>query len=202
MMQSDDVARTDITTIVFGFAGYSGSGKTTLIEKVIPELRAAGLSVSLIKHAHHSFDIDQPGKDSYRHREAGAGEVLIASSQRWVLMHELRDEQEPSLETLLKQFAPCDIVLVEGYKFSKVPKIEIVRAANKKPRLDAVTHNIVAVASAEAGVKPGVESGAESFAKPCSEDALPVIDLNNPRAVADFVIHYCGLTSKAKRNTL
>jgi molybdopterin-guanine dinucleotide biosynthesis adapter protein len=161
---------------VFGFAGYSGSGKTTLIEKVIPELIASGLRVSLIKHAHHSFDIDKPGKDSYRHREAGAHEVLIASSQRWVLMHELRAVEEPSLDDLLKQFSDCDLVLVEGYKFSSVPKIEIFRPEHAKPRLDAKTHNIVAVASTS-------KVDGESLAQ---------IDLNDSRAVANFVLRYCG----------
>jgi molybdopterin-guanine dinucleotide biosynthesis adapter protein len=164
---------------VFGFAGYSGSGKTTLIERVIPELIASGLRVSLIKHAHHSFDIDKPGKDSYRHREAGAYEVLIASSQRWVLMHELRDETEPSLDDLLKQFSDCDLVLVEGYKFSSVPKIEIYRAEHGKPRLDSKTHNIVALAC----------SGSSQIN---ANETLVRIDLNNPRAVADFVLQYCG----------
>jgi molybdopterin-guanine dinucleotide biosynthesis adapter protein len=168
---------------VFGFAGYSGSGKTTLIEKVIPELIASGIKVSLIKHAHHSFDIDKEGKDSYRHREAGAHEVLIASSQRWVLMHELRQEQEPTLEDLLQQFSACDLVLVEGYKFSSVPKIEIYRAEHGKPRLDSKTHNIVAVASS---AQPGVDGSTEPFVQ---------VDLNNPRAVADFVLRYCGFIS-------
>jgi molybdopterin-guanine dinucleotide biosynthesis adapter protein len=163
---------------VFGFAGYSGSGKTTLIEKVIPALISSGLRVSLIKHAHHSFDIDKPGKDSYRHREAGAHEVLIASSQRWVLMHELRDVEEPALDDLLKQFSACDLVLVEGYKFSSVPKIEIYRPEHGKPRLDAKTHNIVAVASPQ-----NLEN-----------DVLAQIDLNNTRAVADFVLRYCGFS--------
>jgi molybdopterin-guanine dinucleotide biosynthesis adapter protein len=163
---------------VFGFAGYSGSGKTTLIEKVIPELIASGVRVSLIKHAHHSFDIDKPGKDSYRHREAGAHEVLIASSQRWVLMHELRDEQEPSLDDLLQHFSECDLVLVEGYKFSTVPKMEIFRAEHGKPRLDAKTHNIVAVATSA----------------PIHKEASIQVDLNNPRAIADFVLKFCGFS--------
>jgi molybdopterin-guanine dinucleotide biosynthesis adapter protein len=168
---------------VFGFAGYSGSGKTTLIEKVIPELISSGLRVSLIKHAHHSFDIDKPGKDSYRHREAGAHEVLIASSQRWVLMHELRETEEPSLDDLLKQFSSCDLILVEGYKFSSVPKIEIYRAEHDKPRLDAKTHNIVAVATSNKIDAEGLEQ----------------IDLNNPRAVADFVLRYCGFDGFNKK---
>jgi molybdopterin-guanine dinucleotide biosynthesis adapter protein len=164
---------------VFGFAGYSGSGKTTLIEKVIPLLKSAGLTVSLIKHAHHSFDIDKPGKDSYRHREAGAQEVLIASSQRWVLMHELRDEVEPSLADLLTQFSHCDLVLVEGYKFSDVPKIEIFRTEAGKPRLDAKTHNIVAVAASQ----------------PVDDDPLIQLDLNAPQTVADFIVRYCALAA-------
>jgi molybdopterin-guanine dinucleotide biosynthesis adapter protein len=164
---------------VFGFAGYSGSGKTTLIEKVIPLLKSLGLTVSLIKHAHHSFDIDKPGKDSYRHREAGAQEVLIASSQRWVLMHELRQKSEPSLTELLTQFSACDLVLVEGYKFSDVPKIEIFRSEAGKPRLDAKTHNIVAVAASQ----------------PLSNDPLIQLDLNAPQTVADFIVRYCKLAA-------
>jgi molybdopterin-guanine dinucleotide biosynthesis adapter protein len=162
---------------VFGFAGYSGSGKTTLIEKVIPELIAGGIRVSLIKHAHHSFDIDKPGKDSYRHREAGAQEVLIASSQRWVLMHELHAEPEPSLDDLLGQFSACDLILVEGYKFSNLPKIEIYRPDAGKPRLDAALHNIVAVAS------PVTLIGG----------TLPWLDLNAPKEVARFVLQHSGL---------
>ena len=108
---------------VFGFAGFSGSGKTTLLEKVIPLLVARGLNVSLIKHAHHNVDIDKPGKDSYRHREAGCSEVMLVSSTRWALMHELRNEPEPSLEEQLARFSPCDLILVEGYKENAIPKI-------------------------------------------------------------------------------
>src|SRR3979409_1946125 len=101
---------------VIGIAGYSGSGKTTLIEKVIPALVREGVRVSLIKHAHHEFDVDQPGKDSYRHRHAGCAEVLISSSKRWALMHELRGAAEPSLAELLRHLSPCDLAIVEGYK--------------------------------------------------------------------------------------
>ncbi len=115
---------------IFGFAGFSGSGKTTLIEKLIPAFVARGLSVSLIKHAHHAFDVDQPGKDSYRHRQAGCGEVLVTSSCRWVLMHELRGAREPALEELLELLSPCDLVLVEGFKHDPIPKMEVHRAAN------------------------------------------------------------------------
>jgi molybdopterin-guanine dinucleotide biosynthesis protein B len=102
----------------FGFAGWSGSGKTTLIEKLIPRLAGRGLRVSLIKHAHHSFDVDTPGKDSHRHRQAGAGEILVTSSRRWVLMHELRGAQEPSFDEQVKRLSPCDVLLVEGFKFA------------------------------------------------------------------------------------
>jgi molybdopterin-guanine dinucleotide biosynthesis protein B len=116
---------------LFGFAGFSGSGKTTLIEKLIPRLVARGLRVSLIKHAHHAFDVDQPGKDSYRHREAGCGEVLVTSSRRWVLMHELRGAPEPSLLDLAGALSPCDLVLVEGFKREAIPKLEVHRAANQ-----------------------------------------------------------------------
>jgi len=112
----------------FGFAGYSGSGKTTLIEQLIPRFVKQGLRVSLIKHAHHAFDVDQPGKDSYRHRHAGAGEVLVTSSRRWVLMHELRGEPEPSFEAQLEHLSPCDLLLVEGFKHAPIPKLEVWRA--------------------------------------------------------------------------
>lgn len=117
-------------TKIFGVAGYSGSGKTTLIEQVIPRLLKMGgdgFKVSLIKHSHHGFDIDQPGKDSYRHREAGASEVLIASSQRWVVMHELRGEAEPDLPEQIARLSPCDLVLVEGFKRHPIPKLEVHR---------------------------------------------------------------------------
>src|SRR5512139_4205730 len=111
----------------FGFAGWSGSGKTTLIERLIPSFVARGLRVSLIKHAHHSFDVDQPGKDSHRHRHAGAGEVLVTSSRRWVLMHELRGEAEPTMEELIGRMSPCDLLLVEGFKRAAIPKLEVYR---------------------------------------------------------------------------
>ena len=131
----------------FGFAGFSGAGKTTLIESLIPRLVAAGLRVSLIKHAHHRFDIDKPGKDSWRHREAGASEVLIASDQRWALMHELRGEPEPDLQALLQRLSPCDLVLVEGYKRARIPKLEVHRTEIGKPLLSPQDPDIVALAS-------------------------------------------------------
>ena len=132
---------------ILGLAGWSGVGKTTLLTQLIPHLRAGGISVSTIKHAHHAFDIDQPGKDSYRHREAGAGEVLIASSRRWALMHELRNEAEPSLADLLGHLSPVDLVLVEGFRRHPHPKLEVHRPSLGKPLLCLEDRHIVAVAT-------------------------------------------------------
>ncbi|CAG0960223.1 Molybdopterin-guanine dinucleotide biosynthesis adapter protein [Burkholderiales bacterium] len=137
-------------TRVFGFAGWSGSGKTTLIERVIPRLVDRGLSVSLIKHAHHAFDVDHAGKDSHRHREAGCVEVLVTSARRWALMHELRGADELRLAGALARLSPCDLVLVEGYKRSALPKLEIHRAGLGKPWLHPDDPHIVAIASDEA----------------------------------------------------
>lgn len=134
---------------VLGIAGYSGAGKTTLLEKLIPLLRADGMSISIIKHAHCGFDIDQPGKDSFRHRQAGAGEVLVAGEQRWALMHENTNAEPPRLQDLLEKFSPCDLVLVEGWKRDAIPKVEVHRAANGKPWLYPEDANIIAVASDE-----------------------------------------------------
>ena len=120
---------------IFGFAGFSGSGKTTLIEKLLPVLTGRGLRVSLIKHAHHGFDVDRPGKDSYRHREAGCSEVLVSSSNRWALMHELRGAPEPSLDELAAKLSPCDLVLIEGFKHDPIPKLEVHRTATAKSGL-------------------------------------------------------------------
>ena len=133
---------------VFGFAGYSGSGKTTLIEQLIPRLVQRGLRVSLIKHAHHTFDVDRPGKDSYRHRHAGASEVLVTSSRRWVLMHELRGAQEPSFEEQLKHLSPCDLLIVEGFKHAPIPKLEVWRALTGDGLLHPPDPPIVALAEA------------------------------------------------------
>jgi molybdopterin-guanine dinucleotide biosynthesis protein B len=132
---------------IFGFAGWSGSGKTTLIERVIPRLVARGLTVSLIKHAHHHFDIDHPGKDSFRHRKAGCSEVLVTSGARWALMHELGDGPELTLPEALGLLAPCDLALVEGYKAFAIPKLEVWRADLGKPMLHLADPWIVAIAS-------------------------------------------------------
>ncbi len=156
---------------VFGFAGYSGSGKTTLIEQLIPRFVGRGVRVSLIKHAHHTFDVDQPGKDSYRHRHAGAGEVLVTSSRRWVLMHELRGEPEPSFEEQMKHLSPCDLVLIEGFKFAPIPKLEVWRAVTGEPLLHPNDPHIVAVAS-DAKV----------------DTKLPLLDLNDGERIANFIL--------------
>jgi len=141
---------------IFGFAGWSGSGKTTLIEAIIPRLTSAGLRVSLVKHAHHEFDIDQPGKDSFRHRVAGCTEVLVSSSRRWALMHELRGADELTLGAALARLSPCDLVLVEGYKRSRLPKLEVYRAEVAKPWLHPDDPSIVGIAS---DVPPGPSAG-------------------------------------------
>ncbi len=132
---------------IFGIAGYSGSGKTTLLEKLIPLFTARGLTVSLVKHAHHTFDVDQPGKDSFRHRHAGCSEVLVTSSRRWALMHELRGAPEPALHDLIKHIAPCDLLLVEGYKHEPIPKLEVYRSVVGESLLHPKDPHIVAIAS-------------------------------------------------------
>lgn len=132
---------------VFGFAGWSGSGKTTLIERLIPRLVAHGLRVSLVKHAHHEFDLDQPGKDSHRHRTAGCTEVLVSSSARWALVHELRGDAELTLGGAIARLSPCDLVLVEGYKREAIPKLEVYRSSVGKPLLHPGDPSIVALAS-------------------------------------------------------
>lgn len=162
---------------VFGFTGSSGSGKTTLVEQVIPLLVARGLSLALIKHAHHGFDMDQPGKDSFRHRAAGCAQVLVTSDRRWALLRELGPSPEPTLAEHVARLAPCDLVLVEGYKQEPIPKIEVYRAANGKPPLYPDHPGILAVAS---DLPP---SG-------LADRGLPWLDLNQPAAVAAFVLDY------------
>jgi molybdopterin-guanine dinucleotide biosynthesis protein B len=132
---------------VFGFAGWSGSGKTTLIAALVPLFIERGLTVSLVKHAHHSFDIDRPGKDSFRHREAGCTEVLVSSSLRWALMHENRGDAEPTLDQSLARLSPCDLVLVEGYKAAAIPKLEVWRESVGKPLLHPQDTHIVGIAT-------------------------------------------------------
>lgn len=157
---------------IFGLAGWSGSGKTTLIVNLIPELVGRGLSVSTMKHAHHDFDIDQPGKDSFEHRQAGASEVMISASKRWALMHEVRKEGEPSVDELIARMTPVDLLLVEGFKWHAHSKMEIHRPTLGKPLLQNNDPDIVAVASDE-----NIE-----------DLTVPVFDLNNIIGIADFII--------------
>ena len=156
---------------VIGLAGWSGSGKTTLLTKAIPRLTARGLRVSTLKHAHHSFDVDQPGKDSHSHRMAGATEVMIGSAARWALVHELRGAAEPMLTELLAKLSPVDLVIVEGYKSAAIPKLEVYRAGVGKPFLHPDDACIVAIAS-DAPL-PAVE--------------LPVVGLDEIERIADIL---------------
>ena len=156
---------------LIGLAGWSGAGKTTLLTRVIPVLRARGLRVSTIKHAHHKFDVDTPGKDSFAHREAGATEVLVSSGRRFALMHELRDEPEWALRNLLRKITPVDLVIVEGFKADAHPKIEVHRLENGKPFLHPQDSAIVAVAT-DARLAAGI----------------PVFGLDDIAAIADMML--------------
>ena len=162
---------------IFGIAGWSGSGKTSLVVRLVPELVGRGLSVSTMKHAHHAFDVDTPGKDSYEHRRAGATEVLVGSANRWALMHELRGAPEPRMEALVARMRPVDLLLIEGFKHHAHDKLEVFRRDVGKPLLCVADPRVVAVASD--GAVP--------------EARVPVIDLDDTRAVADFVVAHCGL---------
>lgn len=157
---------------IIGLAGWSGSGKTTLIKKLIPRLIARGIAVSTLKHAHHGFDLDQPGKDSFFHRTAGATEVIISSAKRWAILHELREQPEWDLAALVGKMSPVDLVLVEGFKRDAFPKLEIHRIANGKPLLHTEDPHIVAVACDSA--LPGLK--------------VPVVDLNDIDAIADLLL--------------
>lgn len=155
---------------VYGIIGYKNAGKTTLVERLVAEFTRRGLRVSTIKHAHHSFDLDAPGKDTYRHRTAGAEQVLMATTTRWVLMNELRDTPEPALGDLLKRLDPVDLVLVEGYKRDTHPKIEVWRNATGHPLIAPDDPMVRAVATPDT---PNVDQ--------------PVLDLNNINAIADYI---------------
>ena len=162
---------------ILGVAGWSGSGKTTLVTRLLPELIGRGLSVSTIKHAHHGFDIDHPGKDSYEHRAAGAREVLVSSATRWALMHELAGAPEARLEILIAKLSPVDLLLIEGFKHDVHDKIEVVRADSGNPPLYPATSTVVAIASD----------------RPLPDADRPVLDLDDVPAIADFIIAHCGL---------
>jgi molybdopterin-guanine dinucleotide biosynthesis protein B len=156
---------------IIGLAGWSGSGKTTLITNVIPVLVGRGLKIATVKHAHHEFDIDQPGKDSWLHRASGASEVLVASSRRWALIRELRGEPEPPLQDLLAKLSPADLIIVEGFKRHAHPKLEVHRAAIGKPLLYPEDDCIVAIASD--GALP--------------QAPLPVLQLNDIEGIANVL---------------
>lgn len=165
---------------IFGLAGHSGSGKTTLMVKLLPELVSRGLRVSTIKHAHHDFDVDTPGKDSYEHRAAGATEVMVSSANRWALMHEHRGGPEADLDGLISRMSSVDLIMVEGFKREGHAKIEVVRGAAAKPVLAPNDPYVVAIASDQ----------------PLTGIGLPLLDLDDVGAVADFIIEYCGLTAE------
>lgn len=167
---------------IFGIAGWKNSGKTGLAERLVAEFTRRGYRISTIKHAHHDFDIDKVGADSWRHREAGAHEVAIVSGTRYAIMHELRGSPEPSFEEILSRLAPCDLVLIEGYKREPVPKIEARRlaSANRTPLAPTDPH-IVAIAADH----------------PATDSALPVFDLDDTGAIADFIAGIVGLPPRA-----
>ena len=165
---------------VMGIVGWSGSGKTSLLVELLPILKGRGLTVSTMKHAHHRFDVDRPGKDSFQHREAGASEVLVVTSSRWVLMHESREEPEPSIESLIDRMTPVDLLLIEGFKSHPHPKLEIHRESEGKPLLCPGDPDIVAVATD----------------RPIPGLALPQLDLNDPAGIAEFILRHTGLTGQ------
>lgn len=168
---------------VFGFTGWSGSGKTTLLTAVLPHLAGRGLRIATVKHAHHDFDLDQPGKDSWRHRAAGAREVLIASGRRWALLHE-NDGVEPDLDTLLARLSPADLVLVEGFKTSPHPKVEVHRPSLGSAPIWPGRNDIVAVASDES----------------LADCALPVLPLADPACIADWIVAFLARDHPLDRN--
>jgi molybdopterin-guanine dinucleotide biosynthesis adapter protein len=162
---------------ILGLAGWSGSGKTTLMTALIPEFVSRGISVSTVKHAHHSFDIDRPGKDSWRHRQAGAREVMVASAHRWALMRELRGAGEPSLDELLERLSPVDLVLLEGFKWHPHTKIEVYRRTLEKPLLHPDDPCVIAIAADQ--MQPNF--------------SVPFLPLSDPGAIASFVLRHEGM---------
>jgi molybdopterin-guanine dinucleotide biosynthesis protein B len=169
-----------MTHRVIGVAGFKNAGKTTLVERLVRELTGRGYRVSTVKHAHHSFDIDHEGRDSFRHRHAGAGEVAVISGQRWAIIHELRDEAEPSFDSILAKLAPADLVIVEGYKHGRHDKIEVRNLALDHPKLAGHDPTIVAIAA----------NGAVADAQ------VPVFDRDHVEALADFIVTHMRLDPK------
>lgn len=165
---------------IFGIAGWSGSGKTTLLTGLIPLLVRQGITVSTVKHAHHAFDVDQPGKDSYQHRAAGATEVMISSAARWALMHEHRGAPEPALADLIRNMTPVDLLLVEGFKHEGHEKLEVYRPTVGKPPLYREDAKVVAVASDAA----------------LPDATVPVLPIDDLDAIARFIMTHCGLTAR------
>lgn len=161
---------------IYGVVGWKNAGKTGLMERLVAEITGRGFRVSTIKHAHHAFDVDQPGKDSFRHRAAGAGEVLLASHKRWVLMHELTDEDEPSMADMLARLSPCDLVLIEGYKRDTHPKVEVFRKAAGHALLAPDDPTVHAIAT-----DTEVQSD------------LPLFELDDTAAIASFILRETGL---------
>lgn len=169
------------TTPVFGITGWKNSGKTQLVSRLVAEFSARGFKVSTVKHAHHNFDIDKPGADSYRHREAGAVEVALVSGRRWALMHELRDEVEPPLSAILPRLAPCDLILIEGYKKENHPKIEARRTESADKGALAPDDPHILVIAADHTVQ---------------NTPLPVYDLNDISGLADFISAHLDLKKR------
>jgi molybdopterin-guanine dinucleotide biosynthesis protein B len=171
------------TPPIFGIAGWKNSGKTGLMVRLVTEFTRRGYLVSTIKHAHHDFDIDKVGADSYRHREAGAHEVTIVSGTRYAIMHELRGAPEPAFEEIVSRLAPCDLILIEGYKREPIPKVEARRLeAMKREPLAPTDPHIVAIAADH----------------PVVDDTLPVFDLDDTTAIADFIAATVGLDKSSK----
>ena len=166
-----------MTQKIIGVAGFKNAGKTTLVEKLVVDLTSRGFRISTVKHAHHSFDIDHEGRDSFRHRKAGATEVAVVSSGRWALIHELRNEAEPDLENILLKLAPCDLVIVEGYKRDGHDKIEVRNLSLDHPRLAGDDATIVAIAATGA----------------IADSPVPVFDRDDVTALSSFVISHMGL---------
>ena len=162
---------------LFGLAGWSGSGKTTLMKALLPELIGRGVSVSTVKHAHHSFDVDQPGKDSFLHRTAGAVEVMVASANRWALMHEHRGVPEPELEELVRGMTPVDLLMIEGFKRHRHPRLEVHRPSVGKPLICREDPTVLAVASDE----------------PIPALPVPRLELDDVAGIADFVLAHAAV---------
>ena len=171
---------------IFGLAGWSGSGKTTLVVKLLPELIGRGFTVSTIKHTHHNFDIDKPGKDSHNHRTAGAHEVMLSSGNRWALMHELNATPEPTVAELAARMTPVDLLLVEGFKNHSHAKLEVYRQEIGKPALYPDNNTIAAIAS-------------DSILE---EPLVPVFALDDIPAIADFILSYVGLDGAKKEQAI